>query len=134
VTEALETVGLADRSGQLVSTLSGGQQQRVLIARTLAGDPDALFLDEPNAGVDLVSQEAIAATLSARARAGSTLIVVLHELGPLAPVIGRTVVLREGRIVFDGPPADAPTVGDHDHCADQAGADRLPITGILGEI
>src|SRR6478752_5549492 len=63
IREALESVGLADRAHHQVSTLSGGQQQRVLMARTLAGRPDLLVLDEPNAGVDLESQEAIAETL-----------------------------------------------------------------------
>jgi zinc transport system ATP-binding protein len=134
VADALETVDLADRAGQQVSTLSGGQQQRVLIARTLAGEPDVLFLDEPNAGVDLVSQDAIAGTLAARARAGSTLVVVLHELGPLAPVIQRAVLLREGRVVYDGPPDDLPGTGDHDHCADEPVSTRYPIGGILGEV
>ena len=134
VTQALETVGLSDRAGQQVSTLSGGQQQRVLIARTLAGDPEVLFLDEPNAGVDLVNQDAIAETLAARARAGSTLVVVLHELGPLAPLIGRTVLLREGRIVYDGPPDGAPADDRHEHCADEPDSTRFPIGGILGEV
>ena len=81
---ALATVGLADRARQQVSTLSGGQQQRVLMARTLAGEPDLLVLDEPNAGVDLASQEAIATTLSELVEAGTTIVVVLHELGPFA--------------------------------------------------
>src|SRR3954454_15200113 len=84
VHEALEAVGLADRAQHQVSTLSGGQQQRVLMARTLAGKPELLVLDEPNAGVDLESQEAIAGTLATLTAAGATLVVVLHELGPFA--------------------------------------------------
>ena len=55
-----------DRAGHSVATLSGGQQQRVLVARTLAGEPELLLLDEPNAGVDADSQERIAATLGER--------------------------------------------------------------------
>ena len=113
--EALEAVGLADRAHHQVSTLSGGQQQRVLIARTLAGRPELLVLDEPNAGVDRVSQEAIAGTLASLTDAGATMIVVLHELGPLADLIHRTLVLREGRLVYDGPPLDPGHPQHHHH-------------------
>ncbi len=113
IREAIHTVGLGERTRHPVSTLSGGQQQRVLMARALAGEPDLLFLDEPNAGVDLASQEQIARTLAERASAGATLVVVLHELGPFAPLIQRAVVLREGRLVYDGPPAGV--LDDHDH-------------------
>ncbi len=109
VARALEAVGLAERAHHPVATLSGGQQQRVLIARTLAGEPELLVLDEPNAGVDLASQEAIAGTLAALAAAGATIVVVLHELGHLADVIGRVVVLRDGRVAYDGPPQASPT-------------------------
>jgi zinc transport system ATP-binding protein len=114
--EALEAVGLADRAHHQVSTLSGGQQQRVLMARTLAGQPELLVLDEPNAGVDQASQEAIAATLASLTGGGATIVVVLHELGPFADLIQRTVVLSEGRLVYDGEPLDqAHQQGHHHH-------------------
>ena len=119
VRAAIEAVGLSERSRHPVSTLSGGQQQRVLMARALAGEPELMFLDEPNAGVDQRSQQQIASTLAARAAAGATLVVVLHELGPFAPLIHRALVLREGRLVYDGPPEgvlDDPVFGrDHAH-------------------
>jgi zinc transport system ATP-binding protein len=115
VRRALETVGLADRAGHPVSTLSGGQQQRVLIARTLAGEPDLLVLDEPNAGVDLTSQHAIAEALTSLAAGGATIVVVLHELGHLEDLVQRTVVLREGRLVYDGAPHASPVDPHHDH-------------------
>jgi zinc transport system ATP-binding protein len=118
IARALDAVGLSDRARHPVSTLSGGQQQRVLIARTLAGEPELLVLDEPNAGVDLESQEAIAGTLASLAAAGATIVVVLHELGHLAEVIQRSVVLREGRIVYDGPPHASPTEHDPHHAHD----------------
>lgn len=131
VTKALETVGLADRAHHQVSTLSGGQQQRVLIARTLAGEPELLVLDEPNAGVDLISQQTIADALEHSARAGATIVVVLHELGAFAPFIDRAVVLREGRISYDGPPDGA---GAHDHGVHCQTTDKpirlTPISGV----
>ncbi len=104
VNAAMVAVGMDDRAGQSVATLSGGQQQRVLMARTLAGEPELLLLDEPNAGVDAYSQERIAETLGERARAGASVLVVLHELGPFAPLIDRVVALRDGRVTYDGPP------------------------------
>ena len=134
VRDALAAVGLADRASHQVATLSGGQQQRVLMARTLAGEPELLVLDEPNAGVDLISQQAIADTIATRARAGATVVVVLHELGPFEPLIDRTVLLREGRITYDGPPTALELTGHGEHCE---AADPLvrvpPMTGLLGE-
>jgi zinc transport system ATP-binding protein len=106
---------MTDRASHTVATLSGGQQQRVLVARTLAGEPDLLLLDEPNAGVDHASQEAIAETLGGRADAGASVVVVLHELGPFAPLIDRVVALREGRVTYDGPPDQLVDGGGHAH-------------------
>lgn len=104
ITDALEVVGLADRVRDGVATLSGGQQQRVLIARALAGEPDLFFLDEPTAGVDLPNQQVLADTLGTLSQRGATIVLVAHELGPMAPLIDRAVVMRDGRVSYDGPP------------------------------
>ncbi|WP_223863306.1 metal ABC transporter ATP-binding protein [Streptomyces sp. 5-10] len=135
VQRALELVGMADRARDPVSALSGGQHQRVLIARALAGDPELLIMDEPMAGVDLASQEILAGTLREQVAGGSTVLLVLHELGPLEPLIDRAVVLRDGCVVHDGPPPRA--VGQHalpghDHVHPHAAPDAEPIrTGLL---
>ena len=121
IDHALEVVGLPDRRHERVTSLSGGQQQRVLIARALAGEPDLFVLDEPTAGVDLPSQQALADALGRLKAAGATVVLVAHELGPLAPLVDRAVVMRDGRITYDGPPlADHevhhPSFGDpHTH-------------------
>jgi zinc transport system ATP-binding protein len=134
VRDALESVGLRDRAHHQVATLSGGQQQRVLMARTLAGVPDLLVLDEPIAGVDLISQQAIADTLAERARAGSTIVVVLHELGPFEPLIQRTVVMREGRIAYDGKPTSLDAYGHDAHCEPVEPTVHVPpMSGLLEE-
>jgi len=114
VTDALDVVGLAHRARDGVSTLSGGQQQRVLIARALAGEPDLFFLDEPAAGVDLPHQQALARALARLKQRGATIVLVAHELGPLAGLVDRAVVMRDGRVAYDGPP-----LADHEvHDAD----------------
>lgn len=105
VDRALDLVGMGDRVKDSVNALSGGQHQRVLIARALVGEPDLLIMDEPMAGVDLASQEVLAETLRAQVAAGTTVLLVLHELGPLEPLINRAVVLRDGCVVHDGSPS-----------------------------
>ncbi|MYS23018.1 zinc transport system ATP-binding protein [Streptomyces sp. DvalAA-14] len=111
VDRALAQVGLAGRARDAVDALSGGQHQRVLIARALAGEPELLIMDEPMAGVDLAGQDVLADTLREQVAAGRTVLLVLHELGPLEPLIDRTVVLRDGCVVHDGPPPKG--VGQH---------------------
>lgn len=103
VHRALDVVGLAGRADTPVAELSGGQQRRVLIARALTAAPDVLLLDEPTAGVDAASQAALARTLGELRAAGTTLVVVTHELAALSDVVDRAVVMRDGRIVYDGP-------------------------------
>ncbi|GAA2569314.1 MULTISPECIES: metal ABC transporter ATP-binding protein [Streptomyces] len=135
VRRALDLVGMADRAKDSVDALSGGQHQRVLIARALAAEPELLIMDEPMAGVDLASQEVLAATLRGQVAEGATVLLVLHELGPLEPLIDRAVVLRDGCVLHDGPPPEA--VGQHalpghDHVHPHAPAGAEPIrTGLL---
>jgi len=120
---ALEAVGLTDRAKDRVSLLSGGQQQRVLIARALAVEPELLVLDEPTAGVDLATQDTLAQLIAGLVERGTTIVLVAHELGPLEPLIGRTVVMRQGRKVYDGAPLPSFQV------LPQAHAHHLPTTG-----
>ncbi|WP_431950056.1 metal ABC transporter ATP-binding protein [Actinacidiphila sp. bgisy167] len=135
VERALELVGMADRAGDPVEALSGGQHQRVLIARALSVEPELLIMDEPMAGVDLASQEVLAGTLREQVSLGTTVLLVLHELGPLEPLIDRAVVLRDGCVVHDGPPPKAlgqHALPGHDHVHPHAGRTAEPIrTGLL---
>ncbi|CCG02485.1 metal ABC transporter ATP-binding protein [Blastococcus saxobsidens] len=103
VTDAVAAVGLADRLDDPVAALSGGQQRRVLVARALAAEPELLIMDEPTAGVDAASQEALAGVLARISALGTTLVVVTHETAPLAGVLTRAVVVDHGRISYDGP-------------------------------
>ncbi|NYI95405.1 zinc transport system ATP-binding protein [Streptomonospora nanhaiensis] len=132
VAEALEAVGLTGRARDSVHELSGGQQQRVLIARALAARPDTVFMDEPMAGVDSANQQALAEAITRLTARGATVVLVLHETGPLEPLIQRSVVLSEGTVVHDGAPlapeGDCARPG-HDHVhphADPAPPSAVP--------
>jgi iron complex transport system ATP-binding protein len=96
---------LAERD---VSTLSGGERARVLIARALAGDPEWLLADEPLAGLDPGHQLDAADLFRGLAHdRGKGVILTLHDLSVAARLADRVLVLAEGRLVADGPPADA---------------------------
>ena len=119
IARALEVVDLMDLRKEAVAELSGGQQQRVLIARALVSDPDLLVLDEPTAGVDLHSQGIFTEAIRQRVARGTTVVMVSHDLGPMDALIDRAVVLRRGRIVYDGPPHASQTHAHvHPHVAE----------------
>jgi zinc transport system ATP-binding protein len=119
VIEALATVGMADRAGDPISWLSGGQQQRVLIARALVARPRLLILDEPIAGVDLEHQSVLASVLDRLTADGTAILVVLHEVGPLADQIDRAVVLSQGRVAYQGSLAGIPGLRPGGHECDE---------------
>ncbi len=132
--EALESVGIGDLAHRDCGRLSGGQQQRVLIARALVRDPELLFLDEPMAGVDLESQVQFAHTIGHLKEHGVGVVIVLHEIGPLARLIDRAVVLEHGCVTYDGPPpkdlgVHALPGHDHEHPHEDPPA---PDGGALG--
>jgi zinc transport system ATP-binding protein len=110
VDAAIEDVGLSARAHVPVRELSGGQQQRAFIAKALAGEPSLLVLDEPTAGVDTESQEALARLLDRlHADRRITTLYVSHEFGAVESIVHRLVLVR-GAIVFDGPPRTLPSV------------------------
>ena len=115
VQTAIDTVQLGSLAEADVAQLSGGQQRRVLIARALAAEPQVLVMDEPTAGVDRASQEALADTIRRLAARGVPMIVVTHEAGPLADVFTRAVVVADGRIASDGPISGLPAHADDGH-------------------
>lgn len=132
VADALELVELRDRVGDPVAQLSGGQQQRVMIARALAGDPDLLIMDEPTAGVDQHSQEILADVLRRMLAARTTVVMVAHELGPFAAMVDRAVVLRDGRITYDGavdPSGHLHGDGHHPHTSQPEDDSAVPPEG-----
>ena len=85
--------------------LSGGQQQRVAIARAFIMDPDLVLADEPVASLDpRISRDILTLLKRASQRRGVTVLCSLHQLELAREFADRLIALREGRIVYDGPP------------------------------
>jgi putative ABC transport system ATP-binding protein len=106
-TQRLAEVGLAERAHHYPAQLSGGEQQRVAIARAVALSPPLLLADEPTGNLDSATGGAIVDLLLALNRErGSTLVLVTHDPA-LASRAGRSVALRDGRVVNGHPPHGA---------------------------
>ncbi|WP_035798033.1 amino acid ABC transporter ATP-binding protein [Kitasatospora mediocidica] len=102
--ELLERVGLADKAEAYPRQLSGGQQQRVAIARALALDPKVLLFDEPTSALDPELVGEVLDVIKDLARAGTTMIVVTHEIGFAREVADRVVFMDGGVVVEQGEP------------------------------
>lgn len=104
--ESLARVGLADKAWQRASTLSGGQQQRVAIARALTQRARVLLADEPIASLDPESSRVVMGILAQVHRQEKmTVLVSLHQVEYAIRYCPRTVALRRGEVIYDGPSA-----------------------------
>ncbi len=101
----LDRLELAETAWRPCGALPPGLRRRVEIARALVGGPALLLLDEPAAGLTAGERERLAGTLAALNAAGTTLVVVDHDLGFLEKFAARLICLDQGRIIADGPPA-----------------------------
>jgi phosphonate transport system ATP-binding protein len=102
--QALHRVGIAEHALKRGSDLSGGQQQRAAIARTLVQGSDILIADEPIASLDPKSARRVMDILAELNRVdGITVLVSLHQVEYALSYCPRTVALRDGRVVYDGP-------------------------------
>ena len=99
----MSELGIGDLAERDILTLSTGQARRVLIARALVHDPDVLIFDEPCTGLDPEGMYYVRQTMSALARAGRPVLLVTHYPEDIAPEIQRLLLVRDGRIVADGP-------------------------------
>ncbi len=104
VAELLALVGLAGYEDRLPATLSGGERQRVALARSLAAEPRLLLLDEPLSALDASLRTRLAGDLrEILRRAGTTTLLVTHDHEEAFAIADRLVVMREARIVQQGP-------------------------------
>ena len=102
--EALDRVGIAGTVRQRASTLSGGQQQRAAIARALVQQSKIVLADEPIASLDPASSKRVMETLrSINQEDGITVVVSLHQVDYAYRYCPRTIALRDGQIIYDGP-------------------------------
>jgi iron complex transport system ATP-binding protein len=103
---ALARLGIAHLAGRPVAQMSSGEAKRTLIARALVHQPQALLFDEPSNALDIGAQMQLRDTMRSLARGGLGILLVTHHVSEIIPEIQRVVLLREGRIVADGPKQD----------------------------
>ena len=105
--QALYRVGLAEYAAQRASTLSGGQQQRAAIARAMEQRARIILADEPIASLDPESARCVMECLAAlNQHDGVTVLVSLHQVQFALQYCVRSIAMKEGRVVYDGPSAD----------------------------
>jgi ABC-2 type transport system ATP-binding protein len=106
IDEVIELVGLAEKSGARVKTLSGGQKRRLDLGVALVGDPELLFLDEPTTGFDPAARRTAWELVRALRELGKTILLTTHYLDEAQQLADRVAVIRDGRIVKQGSPAE----------------------------
>ena len=106
VDEVIRLVGLDEKRGARVRGLSGGQKRRLDLGLALVGDPDLLFLDEPTTGFDPAARRAAWEMIRSLRSLGKTILLTTHYLDEAEQLSDRVAVLREGRIVALGRPAE----------------------------
>ena len=99
--EALERVGLGERTTHRPNQLSGGQQQRVAVARALVTEPALILADEPTGNLDSASSAEVLSLLDELHAAGRTIVLITHE-AEVADRADRSLLMRDGAIVGDG--------------------------------
>jgi glutamate transport system ATP-binding protein len=102
--ELLERVGIEDKAKRYPAELSGGQQQRVAIARALAMDPKIMLFDEPTSALDPEMITEVLEVMLELAKAGTTMLVVTHEMGFARSAARRVVFMDEGAVVETASP------------------------------
>ena len=98
--EALDRVGLADRSNHFPTALSGGEQQRVAIARALINQPALILADEPTGNLDVNSAREIMGLLQSLNQEKRTILLVTHDPA-VAAYTSREILLQDGAVVSD---------------------------------
>lgn len=105
----MKMLGIDKLSGREFGAFSTGEQWRFLLARALVNAPEALILDEPTSGLDLKSCFRYIEKLRELMRAGTTVVLVTHNISEISPEFSRVILLKNGGIVADGSRAETLT-------------------------
>jgi iron complex transport system ATP-binding protein len=105
VAEAMARADVAEFAGRRTDTLSGGEWQRVRVARALAQEPRVLVLDEPTASLDVRHEMEVFELVRRLAGEGIATLLITHHLNLAARYADRLLLLRQGRVAAEGPPA-----------------------------
>src|SRR5262249_46610120 len=124
--ELLGQVGIpnpAERLSAYPHQLSGGQRQRVMIAMALANEPDLLIADEPTTALDVTVQAQILKLLKEiQARMGMAILFITHDLGIVRKIADRVCIMKQGKIVEEGPVASVFRAPEHPYTRALLGA------------
>jgi iron complex transport system ATP-binding protein len=102
----MEYTGVLEFGDRPITQISGGERQRVFFAKTLAQETGVILLDEPAANLDIAHEEQIFKYSCELCAAGKTVIAAVHDLKAAARYCSRLILLKEGRIIADGPPEE----------------------------
>src|ERR1700674_2081685 len=107
--ETLGRLGIAHLAERAVVEMSSGEAKRTLIARALVHDPQTLLFDEPSNALDIAAQLQLRDTMRQLAQSGLGILLVTHHVSEIIPEIERVVLLRDERVLADGPKAEVLT-------------------------
>jgi ABC-2 type transport system ATP-binding protein len=102
--ETIELVGLSEKADARTQNLSGGQRRRLDLALALVGDPELIFLDEPTTGFDPAARRTAWGVVRTLKELGKTVLLTTHYLDEAQSLADRVAIVKEGRIVAEGPP------------------------------
>ena len=132
VTTALELVDISELEQRRFDELSGGERQKVVLAMALAQEPKLLLLDEPTAHLDITHQvEILELVKSLNLEQGITVMAAMHDLNLASLYFDRLVLLKDGRILADGTPAEVLTEdGIREVFSASVMVEPHPVTGV----
>jgi iron complex transport system ATP-binding protein len=113
--EVLALIDAEPFRDKLVGHMSAGQQRRIMIGRALVASSQMLLLDEPSNALDIAAQQELRSLMRRLAQQGTGILLITHHVSDIIPEIDRILMMKEGRIIADGPKAElltAPALSD----------------------